>query len=80
MRPTAASDRPPSNSRIARRRRRSNSAAVPCGRMHAVYTTADDLSITYAILNKEFDVAFSQTLKGFVGQRFDVVQILNRIT
>ncbi|MGD0950342.1 MAG: hypothetical protein ABSA52_23340, partial [Candidatus Binatia bacterium] len=39
-------------SRIARRRRRSNSAAVPCGRMHAVYTTADDLSITYAILNK----------------------------
>jgi hypothetical protein len=53
MRPTAASDRPPSNSRIARRRRRSNSAAVPCGRMHAVYTTADDLSITYAILNKD---------------------------
>ncbi len=48
---TAVSELPASNSRTARRRRRSNSAGLPCGRIPARYHGEEWISITYATLN-----------------------------
>ena len=63
MRATVASECPPSSNRIARRRRRSNSTAVPFGLMAACIPQGTGICITYARLNNDgdhlTDIAFS---------------------
>src|SRR5205823_11284465 len=63
MRATVASECPLSSNPIARRRRRSNSTAVPFGLMPPPIPQQRSLCITYATLNKAYLVAIAQAFE-----------------
>jgi hypothetical protein len=69
-RATPVTDAPAFSKSIARRRRRSNSSGLPCGRMPRMYPSERCMSITYAQINNTRAIGSSANLLIFIGRSF----------